>query len=519
MSTDLVLIALFALAAGVALFTRRFKVPYTVALVVVGLVLGPTSGLHAPELTKHLLYAVFLPGLLFEAAFHMELKRLWENRWSVSALALPGVAGATCLTALFLFSFARWFDFGSEFEILHVLVFGALISATDPIAVVALFKSLGVPKRLAVLVEGESLINDATSVVALSLLLGLVAGETTTVPAAAIEFLRVLGVGIAIGGLIGFVVSQIIRFVDDPMIEITATTIAAYGSFAIAETVHASGVIATVAAGLICGSYGARVAMTASTRIAVTSFWEYVAFALNSIVFLLIGFQVHLDALIASWKEIAAAFVAVTLGRAIVVMLVTALMRKTRERFSWSWATVLTWGGLRGSLSMVLVLALPEGFAERQLLITMTFGVVILSIFVQGLSMPFLLKKLKVLIGGARQAEYENQRVELLAAAAALAELEHISAQRIVHTGVTDDFGRSYRERIARAEKALAEIEKNDGVAVVIAEERAEISMRLLHAERDRLHAAHHSGIISAQAYRAATARIDAELEKIPDAT
>jgi CPA1 family monovalent cation:H+ antiporter len=175
------------------------------------------------------------------------------------------------------------------------------------------------------------------------------------------------------------------------MIEITITTIAAYGSFASAEILHFSGVIAAVGAGMLCGRGARRGAMSASTRVAVEAFWEYVAFALNSIVFLLLGLQVNIPALLGFWVPILAAYLVVTAGRALMIYLGCAFVRLTRERFPWRWSAVLTWGGLRGALPMVLVLSLPKSLPNRELLVSMTFGVALLSILVQGLTMSGLL--------------------------------------------------------------------------------------------------------------------------------
>ncbi len=201
------------------------------------------------------------------------------------------MVAAIGLTALILTPVANTLHFVQDFTWKHALVFGAIISATDPIAVVSIFKSLGVPKRLSVLLEGESLLNDGTAIVFFMLSISFVNGTVVTVGGLAFDFVKIVGIGALIGVGMGMAVSQVIRQVDDPMIEITLTTIAAYGSFLAAEHFHYSGVIATVAAGMLCGNYGARVGMSPSTRIAVETFWEYIAFALNSIVFLLIGLK------------------------------------------------------------------------------------------------------------------------------------------------------------------------------------------------------------------------------------
>jgi CPA1 family monovalent cation:H+ antiporter len=209
-----------------------------------------------------------------------------------------------------------------------------------------------------------------------------------------LDFVKVVGLGLAIGAGIGFGISKIIGRIDDALIEITLTTIAAYGSFVVAEQLHCSGIIATVAAGVVCGSFGAPRGMSTKTRFALESFWEYVAFALNSIVFLLIGMDVSLHSLVLDWRPIVAAFLVVTAARAVVVFLAAAAARRTSERLPWSWAVMLTWGGLRGALSMVLALALPANFPGREWIETTTFGVVILSIVLNGLTAAPLLRRL-----------------------------------------------------------------------------------------------------------------------------
>ena len=293
MQPETIFMLLFIVATAVAIAVRRVAVPYTVALVLAGLVLGLVHAFEAPHLTKALLFSVFLPGLLFEAAFHIEFKQFWRNRLAIASLALPGVVAAIVLTALVLTPVANTLHFVQDFTWKHALVFGALISATDPIAVVAIFRTLGVPKRLAVLLDGESLLNDGTAIVFFTLSLARVTGTEVTAGGLAWDFVRIVGMGALIGTGVGLGASQIIKQVDDPMIEISLTTIAAYGSFLTAEHFHYSGVIAAVAAGMFCGNYAARVGMSPSTRVAVEAFWEYVAFALNSIVFLLIGLEVN----------------------------------------------------------------------------------------------------------------------------------------------------------------------------------------------------------------------------------
>lgn len=395
MHPEIVLIGLFSAAALVAILARTARMPYTVALVFAGLGLGavhPVAGIH---LTKELLYSVFLPGLLFEASYHLDFRLFRSNARTILALSIPGVIASIVVTASILAFGSRAVRLGEGFGWPQALVFSSLISATDPIAVVALFKTLGAPKRLGVLTEGESLINDGTSVVLFTIIYSIVAdAKPLSIGAATYEFAKVAGVGCLLGGGLAFVIAQFIRRVDDPMIEITLTMVTAYGSFVLAEGFHFSGVIATVTAGMVCGNYAASSGMTETTRVALESFWEYVAFALNSIVFLLIGLELRLGALALATIPIVTAFVAVMLGRAAVVTATSAALRATTERIPWRWGVMLTWGGLRGALSMVLALALPAEFPQRELIVTMTFGVVLASIVVQGLTAGPLLRVL-----------------------------------------------------------------------------------------------------------------------------
>ncbi len=513
MHDETIFILLFTVATAVAIAVRHLRIPYTVALVLAGLVLGFFHVFAPPHLTKDLLFAVFLPGLLFEAAFHVDFQSFWRNRTAIVSLAVPGVAVAVALTTLILTPVTGALDFVQGFTWRHALVFAALISATDPIAVVAILKSLGAPKRLSVLMEGESLLNDGTAIVFFTLTLALVSGSHVSVSGLALEFAKVVGVGLAVGAGVGLLASQVIRKVDDPMIEITLTTIAAYGSFVLAEQFHVSGVIATVTAGLFCGNYGARTGMSPSTRIAAETFWEYVAFALNSIVFLLIGFEIRLDVLLGSWQAVLIAYLAVTAGRGAVILGASWFLSFTRERIPRSWAAVLTWGGLRGGLSMVLVLSLPPGFPHRDLLVSMTFGVVLLAIFIQAVTMSPLLRVLGVVEGRGERNEYEFARGRLRAAKAALEELKELSGSRYADAKAFDRLRESYESTVEETQKTLRELhlDRED-----IQNEEARWALRrLLQVEKGEVIDALHRGMLNRDVYDKLLADIDARLLRL----
>ncbi len=507
---EAVFVLLFVVATAVAITVRRWRIPYTVALVIAGLGLGLVHAFEAPHLTKELLFSVFLPGLVFEAAFHLEFKQFWRNRGAIFSLAVPGVITATVLITLILTPIAQSLHFAQNFDWSYALVFGALISATDPIAVVAIFKTLGAPKRLATLMDGESLLNDGTAIVFFTLSLSLVTGSQFSAGGLALDFVKIVGFGLLIGAATGFVVSKVIQRVDDPMIEITLTTIAAYGSFVAAEQFHYSGVIATVTAGMLCGNYGARTGMTPTTRVAVETFWEYVAFALNSIVFLLIGLEVNLETLTASWKAILVAYFVVTFGRAVVVYLASGVLRATRERIPWQWSAVLTWGGLRGGLPMVLVLSLPLAFPHRELLVTMTFGVVILSLLIHGLTMPWLLSWLGVVSRREHQEEYELTRGRLQAQQAARIELEEMSRTHFAHPELIESLRAEYDHQIQGAKSKLHELQIRQ--QDIQQEEAVWARRRLLLVEKDYIIDALRQGILNQKVYEELLADIDGRL-------
>jgi monovalent cation:H+ antiporter, CPA1 family len=389
-------ILLYCVATVVAIVTQRIRVPYTAALLLVGVALGGMHIVALPHLTKELLFALFLPGLLFEAAYHLEVRELRENAWAIGALAVPGVVAAIVLTALFLVAGAALLGSHEAIGWTTALIFGGVIAATDPVAVTALFREVAAPRRLHVLLESESLLNDGTSIVFLTLLLAYFAGEAPTTMALVVDFGRIAGGGALVGLVIGWGISHIRTRLDDAAIEITLTTIAAYGAFVLAEQLRCSGVIATVAAGVVCGHTGRHHTMTAGTRVAVDSFWEWLAFTLNSAVFLLLGAELPASALVREWRLVLLGTFAALAARAIVVWLVGLLLRRTSERVPRAWRVILVWGGLRGALSLVLALALPVGAWNRSLIVALTAGTVMLSLVGQGATMPVLLRRLGV---------------------------------------------------------------------------------------------------------------------------
>ena len=446
---ELFILAL-SIAAVTAIITRRLRLPYTVGLVIIGLILGflnRTDVIILPELTGDLIIFVenhitpqiilglLVTPLIFEAAFHLRWKDLRRDLILVLALAVPGVVLTTLLVGAFFY--AETDIVGSEIPIQIAFLFGAMMAATDPVSVVALFRTLGVPKRLQVLLEGESLFNDGTAIVVFALVLNMsLSGGTTTQTneyyvwiGYIVDFFLVAGGGLIIGMLLGWLVAQIIQNIDDPLIETTLTTVLAFGTYLIAEHLEVSGILAVVSAGLVCGNVGPR-GMSPTTRILVTNFWEYMAFISNSILFLLIGLVIDITELALKGQSILLAILAVLLARAIIVYGLSWLGRDIPLK----WRHVLFWGGLRGAISLALALSLPLalGSQVRSTLQNLAFGVVLFSILVQGLTMEPLVRKLGLTKRSEMQEEYERRHARAVAARAAYNHIEKMHREGLI---------------------------------------------------------------------------------------
>ncbi|MDP9375101.1 MAG: Na+/H+ antiporter [Chloroflexota bacterium] len=411
------LIELLLVVLAVAVLVKRVRIPYTVALVLAGLVVGLLPQLSGVNLTPELILTIFLPVLLFEGAYNLPAHRLRRNLAPVALLAVPGVLLSTGATA----ALVHW-ALGLDWRV--AFLFGTLISATDPVSVLALFRQLGAPHRLATIVEGESLFNDGMAFVLFQIVLASIVSGAFSPVEGLRDFVVSLAGALAIGSVIGFGGSLILRAIDDYLLEVTATFVAAYGAFLLAERFHFSGVIAVVMAGLFVGNYGSVTAMSPRTNYAVASTWEFAGFAANSLIFLLIGLALETETLLGNWWVVLVAFVATLLGRAASVYALSPLLRGSL-RVPRPYRHVMVWGGLRGALSLALVLSLPFSvangapFPERSLLLAMTFGVVGTSLLLQGLTMAPLLRRLG-LATEHEVDEYESLQGRLSAAEAAM---------------------------------------------------------------------------------------------------
>ncbi len=403
-------VALLAAAVGVALLARRVSLPFTVALVIAGLVVGRLVGAAEFEVTPQLVLSVLLPGLIFEAALRTGFEDLRPSLVGVTVLAVPGVLLGAWLVA-FVLSVATGMAFGPAFLV------GAMVAATDPAAVIGTFRRIRAPRRLTTIVEAESLLNDGTGIVLFTIAIAALEGQASA-GQGAWSFVVTLVGSTMIGAAAGLLASWVIARVHDHLIELAISVVLAYGSYLLADAIHESGIIATVVAGVTFGSYGRSHGMSETARETIDTVWEFGAFLLTAIVFLLLGVAISLPAVAAAAVPILWAVLAVLAGRALVVYVLlggaSRLLAGRRARdggrqpLPLPWLHVLFWAGLRGVVSIALALSLPPGIPDRSLLQGIVFGVVLFTLLVQGATAGAVVSRvLASPVKGAPEREHE----------------------------------------------------------------------------------------------------------------
>ena len=381
------IIIMLLIALAVALVTRWTRRPYTIALVIAGLVLGMLQLVEAIHLSKELVMMVFLPPLLFEGALHIRATILRPRTGLVLSLSVIG----TLLTTLIIGGAAHWL---LGFDLLSGLLLGAIIAPTDPVSVLATFRAAQVDEDLATIVESELLFNDGIAVVLYILLLGAIGGAPLDPLQGLGEFTLEVGGGALVGLGLGFLSMRLLNRLGDHLVEVMVTLIAVYGAFLLAERLHFSGVIAVALAGLVIGNHGWSRAASSQTSENVALFWEVVAFLVNSVLFLLIGFELRPNLLMDDLLSIIIVFGILMTSRALIVYGLGVMSRWMKRKLPLSWQTVIFWGGLRGSVPVALALGIPASLAGRDELVAIVFGVVLFSLLGQGLTLPTLLRRL-----------------------------------------------------------------------------------------------------------------------------
>lgn len=501
---EILVLELLLVVCAVAILVRIFRFQYTAALVLAGLVLSLRTPLHV-DLTPDLIFTLLLPPLVFEAAYHLNLQQLRRFLPTILILAIPGVLINMLIVGGIIAA-------GTGLSLQIAFVFGALIAATDPVSVVAIFRKLGAPKDLEVLMEGESLFNDGTAIVVFNLALAAALTGGINIGDGVVEFLQVSLVGMGIGLILGWIVSKLISRIDDYLIATTFTTVLAFGSYLIAEHYHVSGILAVVGAGLMNGSIGEQGA-SATTRIVILNFWEYIAFLANSAVFLIIGLQLDINSFIGAWQNILWAIAAVLVSRAFVIYLVSRLGMRLPGR----WRHMMFWGGLRGAIALALALSLPLSLGEsRNTIIDMTFGVVTFTLLVQGLSIEGLMKWLGIITQSEVQVEYERRRARALAEQAGLQRLESLHDEGLLSTHTWERMFPVFNQRVQTMKTAVQRALLKDPELEV--DEMRNAHREALKAKRVVLADLRRDGLVSERIYEELTTNVDIALDLEGDA-
>ncbi len=515
------LLTLLFLAIGTFFLAKRLKLPYTVLLVVVGLGLIPISHLdqfhflQSFTLTPGLLFFVFLPTLIFESAYNMNIRNVLQNIRSISLFSIVSLLVSAFFIAFFLDICARWIGFPLPFEV--TLLFGALISATDPVAVLSLFKEYGAPKRLSLLFEGESLFNDGTSVAFFLVLLemfihqssgGVDEGLVANLVGGTFTFVVMVLGGILFGGLMGVCFSKIIQQVrDNTFVEITLTMIVAHLTFLLSEVIshnlviggqhiYFSSIIATVIAAMVVGNYG-RYKISPSVLEYMEHFWGYFAFVANSIIFILIGllFASLPISLFDIFPIVALAILIVAIGRAISIYPVAQYLNWTKkeEHIPNTWQHLMAWGSLRGALAITMVLLIPDNltvpgweysYTVKEFITALTIACIYFTLFIKGTTIGPMIQKFKLdALNDVESVEY--QEAKALIYARVLLEVERFSQKgyidKSVHHTLREKYQKLYKESCKACMQALkSQVSVPERVLVIYALASAKYSLKTL---------------------------------------
>ena len=506
-------IILLLLATGVALLTRRLRVPYVTGLVLAGL---PITELLSRRigLDPTLVLNLFLPILIFDAGINTDISRLRSTFKPIALLAGPGAVFSSGIIAVLL-------KFGLGLTWIPALFVGVILANTDTVSMIAVFKEIRVPSRLSTIVEGETLFNDAAALVSFNLILQVYSTGSLTLLQGIQQLLFIALGGCLVGLVLGYLSIPVFARLDDPLSSLLLTVAVALGTFQVGQFLGVSGAVAVVIAGLIFGNFGLSRNTSASSRITLLSFWEYASFTVNTFIFLLIGVEINLVTLWRTLPGILLAVLAYQVARVLTVYPLLAGVRWFDRPIPLRWQHVLFLGNIKGSLSMALALSLPTTLPGREGLITLVFGSVLVSLVGQGLSLPWLVKRLKLSKFSEAQQQVEELQAQLMAGKAAQDELDSLLKSGVLPKSVYEEMRSTYQVQVAAAERTLREFynrrpnefDENRGEHTKL----DAIRRRLLLAEKAALNEAMRKRILSEEIVQGRIQKIDEQMLRLDD--
>jgi Na+/H+ antiporter len=516
---ELVLVSMLVAVAGLATAARLANIPYPIVLVVGGLALGFVPGLPAIQLQPELVLVIFLPPLLYSAAFFANLRELRSNARPISMLAVGLVLATMCVVAVAAHAVVEGLPWAAAFAL------GAIVAPTDPLAATTIARRLGVPRRIVTVVEGESLVNDGLALVAYRVAVSATVGGSFSLWGAGLDFVLAATGGVLVGVVVGRIISEIRRRIDDVPVEITISLLSGYAGYIPAEELGASGVLAAVTVGVVVGWHAPRIS-TASMRLQGYAVWETLVFLVNALLFVLIGLQLRLII-----DSLSGASPATLLAQAAVVSLAVILTRiawqftvpyviwaldrrpaQRGRRTAWRERMIVAWSGLRGAVSLAAALALPADFPHRSIVLFLTFAVIFTTLVLQGLTLPTLIRRLGIHDDGTEERE------ELLgrraATDAALATIDSLAAEDGTRDDTIERMRALYDYRRSRLAARAGETDDGDGYERRSREYQTMVR-RVLDAQREELVRLRDRGEISNDVMHRLERELDLEDERL----
>ncbi|ATU05249.1 hypothetical protein BKN14_02220 [Candidatus Gracilibacteria bacterium HOT-871] len=540
LSQTLSVLSLLVFSGFSYILSKKINFPYTVLLVIVGILLIPVSNLPFFAflddfvLTPDVLFYIFLPILLFESAYNIKYKQLISNWKSISILSVVGLLISSFVIAFLLF----WIFpiLGLEIPFLACLLFGSLISATDPVAVLSIFKKLGAPRRLTIIFEGESLFNDGTAVALFTVILGIIISggsfDSTTFASGVWKFASMVFGGMIFGFLTGFIFSQVIgKVTNNEEVEIVLTMLLAHFTFILSELIThffhflpISGVISTVVASLVIGNYG-RYKITPKVEAHMQKFWEFFAFISNSLIFILLGLWMSKINLNFSdfVLPITVVIIVVMIARAISVYLPIFSLNKSglEERIPASWMHLLSWGSLRGALALIMVLLIPDDlsivgwslpYSIKDFLLLITISCICFTLFVKAVTTPFVMKFFGVdKLNKLEKFEYEEGKI--LASLKILQKLNSSYDKGYLTFVEYDELKDRYSARLHESTKEMKSLLKEDSTHEDLV--KKVISLHSLGIEKQYLKELFYYNEIDERSFKYILRRIEKQIERL----